>query len=61
MALFSMLLAPNLGLHVLVGAKNARNSVILINNTILINSANFFKKLEKNTLKQSLESKKGAN
>jgi hypothetical protein len=26
-----------------------------------MNSADFFKKLEKNTLKQSLEAKKGAN
>jgi len=36
------------------GKKIAKNS------TILINSTNFFKKVEKNTLKKSMEAKKGA-
>lgn len=41
-------------LQVLVDVKNAKNITISINNT------DFFKKLEKNTLKHSMEAKKGA-
>jgi hypothetical protein len=39
---------------VFLGANNTQN------NSILINSVEFCKKMEKNTLKQTLEAKKGA-